>query len=864
MKKIPLLSNKVTFYCTAIAIFCSLFIVDGKAEKAPTPTKWISSTQETKPLHDAVFSDNKINIKLLSSITKQINAQLSGKICLIVNSNIYNGISTEINQYSTDLSAAGYSTITYLYESGGAEGLRNELSNLYFSTESLVGAVLIGDIPHIIYEMVEKFEKLPTSEYEDFPCDIFYMDLDGGWYDYSNSPPYSAGKYDTRDGDLNLEIWVSRMKTDDLSTLGNETSLLTNYFNKNHQYRNGNISSTNIALVYNDDDWAYMGEDDADYIRQVYNNTVMVTNWNDTTAADYIDNRLTSNYELIFIRSHGSGTSHGFYRNNRTIFESVFDTDYIEKNPKALFYSLFACSGEDYTLPDYIGGTTVFNPDAGGLLSWGSTKKGGMWKDYTFYRAAAPGASSGKAFVEWFNYVQRNWSGYTPRWWYGMAMAGDASLPFRTPTTFYVSEDGGHTVPFDNWSKAATNIQDALDISGFGALILVSNGVYNISKMLILSNDVILKSLSGAMETVINGGFPEKTNVCVKLPGGAPHIEGFTITGGYGDTYPDNIGGGITMHYNSNGSVADCIICGNRAIYGGGLKTEGRVVDCVISNNQTISSVGGGAYCKDDGYLENCLISDNMAVGTGGGIYFNDSVGTKNCIISNNYSQSGGGGIFLGQRCQIENSIICYNSAPNGGGVKTWVECNMRSCLIYGNTATNGGGVYCRGESSIENCTIVNNYATNFGGGLFCENNRTEINQIINNIIYYNNAASDPNFVNSSTTFAIYYTHCCTFPEITGYADGGGNITNIPSFVNPLINDYHLQIPSICINSGTNMSWMETATDLDGRARIMPFDGTVDMGCYEQIPELTLFWIFDFGFLILCFNKRRMSNVLTK
>ncbi|MCK5852379.1 hypothetical protein KAH27_05040 [bacterium] len=863
MKKIPLLSNKVTCYCAVITIFCCLSVAEDKTDHAPTPTKWISTTQETRPLHDAVPPDTKINLELLPKKIMALNAQLTGRICLIVNSNIYNGITTEINQYSTDLSTAGYSTITYLYESGGAEGLRSELSNLYFSVESLVGAVLIGDIPHIIYEMVEKFEQLPSSEYEDFPCDIFYMDLDGGWYDCSNSFPYSAGKYDTRDGNLNLEIWVSRMKTDDLSAIGNETSLLTNYFNKNHQFRIGSISTTNIALIYNDDDWAYMGEDDADYVRQAYDNTVMVTNWNGTTADDYKNNRLNSNYELIFIRSHGSGASHGFYT-NKTTFHSVTYSDYITIDPKALFYSLFACSGEDYTLADYIGGTTVFNPDAGGLLSWGSTKKGGMWKDYTFYRNAAPGASIGESFITWFNYVQRNWSWYTPRWWYGMAMAGDASLPFRTPTTFYVSEDGGHNVPFDNWSKAATNINSALDVSGFGALILVSNGVYNISKMLILSNDVILKSLSDAQETVINGGFPEKTNVCVKLPGGAPHIEGFTITGGYGDTYPDNIGGGITMHYNSNGSVADCIICGNHAEYGGGLKTEGRVVNCVISNNQTISSVGGGAYCKDNGYLENCLISDNMAVGTGGGIYFNDSKGTKNCIISNNYSQSGGGGIFLGQRCQIEDSVICYNSAPNGGGVKTWVECNMRSCLIYGNTSTNGGGVYCRGEGSIENCTIVNNYATNFGGGLYCENNRTELNQIINNIIYYNNAARNPNFVNSSTTFAINYTHCCTFPEITGYANGGENITNVPDFVNPLFNDYHLQIPSACINSGTNMNWMDTATDLDGRARIMPFGGTVDMGCYEQIPEPGIFWIVGLLELWIIVKREPGSNVLTK
>jgi hypothetical protein len=676
---------------TLSLIFCCSATLITNAEQAPMPTKWISATHETKPLHNAVFPNSKVKLKLMPKSYNVLNAQLSGRICLIINSNIYSDVSAEINQYSTDLNTDGYSTITYLYESGGAEGLRSELSNLYFSAESLVGAVLIGDIPHIIYEMVQKFEKLPSSEYEDFPCDIYYMDLDGGWYDCSNSFPYSSGKYDTRDGNLNLEIWVSRMKTDDLSALGAEIYLLTNYFNKNHNYRKGTLAVTNIALVYNDDDWAYMGEDDADYVRQVYDNTVMITNWNGTTGDDYKDNRLTSDYQLVFIRSHGSGTSHGFYT-NKTTFQSVTYSDYISIDPKALFYSLFACSGEDYTMGDYLGGITVFNPEANGILSWGSTKKGGMWKDYTFYRTAASGTSVGTAFVEWFNYVQKYWTSYTPRWWYGMAMAGDASLPFRTPKTFYVAGNGGNTVPFDNWAKAATNIQSALDVSGFGALILVSNGVYNISKMIILSNDVILKSLSGASETVINGGFPAQTNICVSFPNGAPSIEGFTISGGYGDTYPNNSGGGIRINYTSKGSVTDCIVCGNYAVYGGGIYTYVPVVNCVISNNSS-QSIGGGVCCRDNGYIENCLVSDNYSEGWGGGVHLNESDANKNCVISNNVAHDYGGGIHVGQRCGIENSVICYNSAPEGGGVRTWVECNLRSSLIYGNTATNGGGV---------------------------------------------------------------------------------------------------------------------------------------------------------------------------
>ncbi|RLD11150.1 MAG: hypothetical protein DRI44_04255 [Chlamydiae bacterium] len=842
---------------------CGLVVRTVRAEQAPMPTRWISSSHKVKPLHDGVLADSKIELKLVAPQTRTAPGRsFSGRICLIVNSNIYSEIFTQINQYSTDLSTDGYSTVIYLYESGGAEGLRGELSNLYFSTESLVGAVLIGNIPHIIYEMVEKFELLPISEYEDFPCDIFYMDLDGGWYDCSNSYPYSSGKYDTRDGNLDLEIWVSRMKTDELTAIGNETEILTNYFNKNHNYREGNLSVTNIALVYNDDPWAYMGEDDADYMQQVYDNTVMITNWNGTTADDYKNNRLTSDYQLIFIRSHGSGTSHGFYT-NITTFQSVTYSDYISKNPKALFYSLFACSGEDYTIGDYLGGTTVFNPNANGLLSWGSAKKGGMWKDYKFYRTAAPGASIGKAFIEWFNYVQFYWSSYTPRWWYGMVMTGDASLPFRSPSTYYVSKNGGNIIPFDSWTKAATNIEIALDIVTPGALILVSNGVYNISKMLILSNDVSLKSVSTAENTVINGGFPAQSNICIKLPSGSPSIEGFTISGGYGVTYPNNSGGGISMYYNSKGNVSDCIICGNYAVYGGGIYTYRPVINCVISNNIS-DSVGGGAYCQGNGYLENCLVSDNYAGGWGGGVYLNESDETKNCIISNNAAHDYAGGAFVGQRCQIEKSIICNNSAPAGGGIQTWVECNVRSCLITDNSATNGGGVFCKGNGTIENCTIVNNLATNFGGGLFCENNRDNTNLIANNIIYYNNAASDPNFMNCSTTFTLRYTHNCTFPEITGYMNDGGNITNKPNFVNSSLNNYHIKIPSYCINSGTNMSWMETATDLDGNARILPMGGTVDMGCYEQIPEPGIFLILDFGFLILCFNKRQMLNVLMK
>ncbi len=398
----------------------------------PVVTHWMSPEEIPKTLHEPLQKFQPLNLQALipdalrSAVPLDMNL---GRICIVVNQNIYANITAALSQYEADLNAMGFDTVTYVYVSGTPEDLRAHLTTLYLQTESLAGAVLIGNIPYIIYEMMQNWGN--GDEYEDFPCDIFYMDIDGSWSDtlFSGSVQPNNGKYDTRGGDLDLEIWVSRLRTDNLVSLGSESDILNTYFDKNHRYRSGLMVPAPTALLYNDDDWAHMASEDASFLGMIYDSLAITTvsAEEQTTAADYIENHLTAPYEFIIIRSHGYSGGHGFYRDYMAIFEYVNSSDYRSIDPEAVFYSLFVCSGADYTVNDNLAGTIAFNPDDSGLLSIGSTKTGGMWYENRFYTVLENRSVFGEAFRQWFNNTQSTFY-FAPQWWYGMVLIGDAAL----------------------------------------------------------------------------------------------------------------------------------------------------------------------------------------------------------------------------------------------------------------------------------------------------------------------------------------------------------------------------------------------------------------------------------------------------
>ena len=110
------------------------------------------------------------------------------------------------------------------------------------------------------------------------------------------------------------------------------------------------------------------------------------------------------------------------------------------------------------------------------------------------------------------------------------------------------------TPPYTNWSTAATNIQNAVDVSTNGDLVLVTNGIYQVggrvaggmTNRLAVTKAVTVQSINGPAMTIIQGyQMPGTTNGtkavrCVFLTNNAVLI-GFTLTNGA--TYPYNSAG---------------------------------------------------------------------------------------------------------------------------------------------------------------------------------------------------------------------------------------------------------------------------------------------------------------------------------
>ncbi len=369
-----------------------------------------------------------------------VGPRLEPGVDVLIEEELVAPLRLQLDTLFADLVQEGHAPMLYSVAATSAESLRAFLAREY--ELGVRHAVLVGDLPVAWFQMIDDWNsnrrRDPDEGYEEFPCDLFFADINGNWADQmvrldtlDSLVSGADGIYDQHDGDIVPELAVSRLPA---SVVGNEVTLLSRYLSRNHRYRNGDLPVTDRALVYIDDDWVPYASEWDYAVGYLYPERVFVWQRETTRVRDYRPRIDTAAYQWIQLCSHSWPGGHAMKYNNGQNWDYFYADQIAGLDPCANFYNLFACSNARFVERNFCGGCYVFQTSTG-LGAVGSTKTGSMLRFEDFYYALFEGRPLAEALVVWFYW--RMMDGLEPweqSWFYGMCLVGDGTLKARVPT----------------------------------------------------------------------------------------------------------------------------------------------------------------------------------------------------------------------------------------------------------------------------------------------------------------------------------------------------------------------------------------------------------------------------------------------
>ncbi|MBN2379523.1 T9SS type A sorting domain-containing protein [candidate division WOR-3 bacterium] len=393
-----------------------------------TYAEWLESHPET------ATSAGGPTVQFATFCSNAPDASPKGLIAVVVEEGLETTLSYELNQYVEDLKDQGYDVEMSIYSTAGtADELRLYLGDRLH--QGLLGAVFVGELPVAWFQMNclwNGYNEPPS--YEEFPCDLYFCDLDGTWSDDSTRPYCSGfpleegpdGIYDSHSGDRTPEIWVSRIDASNIS-VGDPITLYRDYFARVHDYRTGTLTLVSKGLFFIDQDWS---QSESFYNQRMNLITEYYDEIRDTMIANAgtYKNLLGQKGLYLTVCVHSSPWCHYFHDANGGDDCQVryYDIDSIE--PGYAFYNLFACSNCRWVEKNCMGSIYQFSGNGLGVV--GSAKTGSMLYFSKFNIELSRGKNWGEAFKEWTRYwlTDLGYEYSTNDWFMGMCLLGDASL----------------------------------------------------------------------------------------------------------------------------------------------------------------------------------------------------------------------------------------------------------------------------------------------------------------------------------------------------------------------------------------------------------------------------------------------------
>ena len=386
----------------------SLVLLASAGTSDVTPLRW-QSPDNSKPLS---FSEWRSKLEPRPFRIKPLIAprRLDNRVDFFIEETLANALRPALETLAIDLERETVAVSVFSVSGTSAETLKAVLKDEYAT--GMTSAVFVGDLPTAWFQMIDDWNSNGIRDegegYEEFPCDLFFMDLDGTWQDsfvkhdsLDSLIPGSDSIYDVHQDSITPEIAVSRLPA---SAIGSAETLLASYFDKNHRYRNQQLPVADRALVYIDDDWEPWAAEWDSNVGLLYPNRVLVSDPESTRIADYQPRIDSAAYQWTALMSHSWPGGHAMKYDSAREWDYFYADTIPLLDPQANFYNLFACSNVRFVEPGYCGGRYVFQTTVG-LGAIGSAKTGSMLSFGDFYDPLGQGKSLGEAFRQWFTAI---------------------------------------------------------------------------------------------------------------------------------------------------------------------------------------------------------------------------------------------------------------------------------------------------------------------------------------------------------------------------------------------------------------------------------------------------------------------------
>lgn len=337
-------------------------------------------------------------------------------LLVVVESSLHEPLRASLEQYAETMELARYEVHVESWVSPGTVVELRALLLKHFESNGIEGALLIGELPALMYEMPYDIPGLDAME--EFPTDLYLQDLDAVWVDQTRND-----YYDYHDP-LELDIYTSRL-------IGTSEQL-EDYFARLELYRREGPLVERSAFIFIDDDWYKKDTSNACNLGELYSEVEVIQDKADSTLENYLAKLTGEGAEFVYQWVHGAppGTYPG-----RLVFDHVddegkstqlelFADDIVDQNLKVSFVNLANCYSARFTDDNLAVATAYTVGTEYGLATVGSTKMGAQTDPRLFHEGLAKGLRWGEAYREWYNQVGTK----NDLWHLGIVLMGDPLL----------------------------------------------------------------------------------------------------------------------------------------------------------------------------------------------------------------------------------------------------------------------------------------------------------------------------------------------------------------------------------------------------------------------------------------------------